>query len=43
MSQSMKRKLSKISAPNMDLNRKALKVKRSWDEVAKLIRANKKK
>lgn len=39
----MKRKLSRKFSANVDLNKKALNIKRSWDEVATLLRVDDKK
>lgn len=40
---SIKNKLSRMFSANVDLNRKALNIKRSWDEVATLLRVDDKK
>lgn len=39
----IKGKLSRKFNANVDLNNKALKMKRSWDEVAMLLRVDQKK
>ena len=36
-------KLAQLSSNNIELNRKSLQLKRSWDEVAKIIHAEEKK
>ena len=33
----LKRKLEKMCSGNVELNRKSLQIKRSWDDVAKLL------
>lgn len=38
-----KLKLAQLSSSNIELNRKSLQLKRSWDEVAKMIHAEEKK
>ncbi len=40
---SIKNKLSRKFNANVDLNKKALNLKRSWDEVATLLRVDEKK
>ena len=39
----MKNKLSRKFSANVDLNRKALNLQKSWEEVATLLRADNKK
>lgn len=36
-------KLAQFSSNNIELNRKSLQLKRSWDEVAKMLHAEEKK
>lgn len=40
MRQSVKGKLAKMSNGNMELNRKALQLKRSWEEVAGILKVS---
>lgn len=42
MKKSFKYKISKTLAGNNELNKKALIIKKSWDEVEELLRANSK-
>lgn len=42
LSNSWKAKLARATSGNIELNKKALKMKKSWDEVEKLLQPNKK-
>ncbi len=37
MKKSFKLQISKVLGGNVDLNKKAIRIKRSWDEVAAMI------
>lgn len=43
MKKSIKYQISKILGSNMELNKKALNIKRSWDEVSDIIGKGSKK
>ncbi|WFR57481.1 hypothetical protein QA584_28410 [Anaerocolumna sp. AGMB13025] len=43
MKKSIKYQLSKALGQNVDLNKKAIQIKRSWDEVAAMLGKNKSK
>ncbi len=43
MKKSFKLQISKVLGGNLELNKKAIRIKRSWDEVAALICKGKQK
>jgi hypothetical protein len=43
LKKSVKSQISKALGQNVDLNKKAIQIKRSWDEVAAMIGKNKSK
>lgn len=38
-----KQKVAQMSGNNIELNRKSLQIKKSWDEVAKILQGKEKK